>query len=161
MNTPLGIINIKYLLSTKSLLQSLNLVHLQLLEQRTDLEIKWFDKREQKGRNSKNDMQYFKGLRVCIQLKASVAGKYNLEAPCSSLNKEDYASKWITMYEKFGFAEFSIMIGALQCTITLMTKGVIYQISCPHMSVVYGTLVWHYVSVVCCSLPGDLSHESW
>ncbi len=37
MHTPLGIINIKYLLSTKFLLQSLNLVHLQFLEQRTDL----------------------------------------------------------------------------------------------------------------------------
>lgn len=40
MHRPLDIINIKYLLSTKSLLQSLNLVHLQFLEQRTDLGIK-------------------------------------------------------------------------------------------------------------------------
>ena len=36
---PLDIINIKYLLSAKSLLQSLDLVHLQFLEQRTDLGI--------------------------------------------------------------------------------------------------------------------------
>lgn len=48
---PLGIINIKYLLSTKSLLQSLNLVHLQFLEQRADLGIKTGWQGEQKGRN--------------------------------------------------------------------------------------------------------------
>ena len=45
MHRPLGIINIKYLLSTESLLQSLNLVHLQFLEQRTDLRIKQGNKR--------------------------------------------------------------------------------------------------------------------
>lgn len=39
LHEPLDIINIKYLLSAKSLLQSLNLVHLQFLEQWTDLGI--------------------------------------------------------------------------------------------------------------------------
>lgn len=37
--------------------------------------------------------EYLKSLRLWIQPKASVAGKFNLEALCSSLNKEDYASK--------------------------------------------------------------------
>lgn len=37
VTVPLDLTNIKYLLSAKSLLQSLNLVHLQFLEQRTDL----------------------------------------------------------------------------------------------------------------------------
>lgn len=54
MCRPLGIINFKYLLSTKSLLQSLNLVHLQFLEQRTDLGIKWVGRGNKKVEIHKN-----------------------------------------------------------------------------------------------------------
>lgn len=100
MHKPLGIIKIKYLLSTKSLLQSLNLVHLQFLEQRTDLGIKRVGRGgKKKGRNSKKYMhEYLKSLQLWIQPKATVAGKFNLEALCSYLNKEDYASNLVDNY---------------------------------------------------------------
>ncbi len=42
-----------------------------------------------------------KSLQLWILPEANVTGIFNLEALYSSLNKEDYASKWITTYEKF------------------------------------------------------------
>lgn len=55
MHGQLCIISIKYLLSSKSLFQSLNLVHLQFLEQRADLrgKKKQVDKRNKRWRIKK------------------------------------------------------------------------------------------------------------
>lgn len=54
LHKPVDIISIIYLLSSESLLQSLDLVHLQFLEQWTDLGITCVDKEDKNQKFLKN-----------------------------------------------------------------------------------------------------------
>lgn len=107
MHSPLEIINIKYLLSAKSLLQRLNLVHLQFLKQRTDLGMEGVGRVNEKGEIQKDICTIIsKNVQLSFQPKAGVAGKFYLGTLCARLGTKRImqVSKKITMSQTF--AEF-------------------------------------------------------